>query len=309
MVAGRVAATSVIGVDVGGTKILAGVVDRDGSVLESREGRTPSSQAELLRALEGAVRDLLADGAAAVGFGLASRIDQSSGTALASTNIPLTGVPFRDWMSGRLGLPVTIDNDANAAAFAEWAVGVGRGTQDLVMLTLGTGIGGGVIVGGRPFRGSTGAGVELGHIVIDEGGPACQGTCTGRGHLEAVASGGAADRVARELFGPGADARDLLARARSGDERALAAVVQMGRFVGAAVASLVNIFEPELVVLGGGFAAGAADLLLPPVREVVARDGLEPGRDRVRIEPAQLGVQAGVVGAGLLAVEAVEGRL
>jgi glucokinase len=311
MVAGRVA-TSVIGIDVGGTKILAGIVERDGTVLESRERPTPTdSQEILLEALEGVVRTLLADHpeVAAVGFGIPSRIDQRSGSAVASTNVPLADVPFRARMGERFQLPVGLDNDANAAAIAEWAVGAGRGTSNLVMLTLGTGVGGGVVIGGKPFRGSTGAGVELGHIVIDVDGPPCQGTCTGRGHLEALVCGGAADRLAVEVVGPHARARDLVRSARAGDRRAAEAVRQAGRSLGSGIATLVNIFEPEVVILGGGFTSGAADLLLPAVREMLAREALEPARDHVRIELAQLGVEAGLVGAGLVAFEALDGRL
>jgi glucokinase len=141
-------------------------------------------------------------------------------------------------------------------------------------------------------------------MVVLHGGPPCQGTCTGNGHLEAVVSGGAAHRVARELLGPDAHARDLLLRARAGEAPAAEAVADMGCYLGSGIASLVNIFEPELVVLGGGFASAAADLLLPPAREVLARQGLAPPRDHVRIELARLGVQAGMVGAALVAFEA-----
>src|SRR5439155_5421908 len=133
--------TNVIGVDVGGTKILAGLVARDGTVAQHREHPTPiESLDELLDGLEAAVRELLDDSVVAVGFGIPSRIDQRAGIAIGSVNIPLVGVPFRDRMHERLGLPVAIDNDANAAAIAEWTAGAGRGTDDMIMLTLGTGV-------------------------------------------------------------------------------------------------------------------------------------------------------------------------
>jgi glucokinase len=141
--------TNVIGVDVGGTKILAGVVSRAGAVVRQRESPTPlSSEEALLDGLEAAVRGVLDDAVAAVGFGVPSRIDQRVGVAIASANIPLVGVPLRDVMQARLGLPVVIENDANAAAIAEWVAGAGRGTRDMVMLSLGTGVGGGLILGG-----------------------------------------------------------------------------------------------------------------------------------------------------------------
>jgi glucokinase len=304
-----VPANSVIGLDIGGTKILAGVVDRDGVVGERRERPTPStSQDHLLRALTETVDELLAVNPAvgAVGLGVASRVDQRTGTAVTSTNVPLTGVPLRDAMKARFGLPVGLDNDANAAAIGEWAFGAGRGTSHLVMVTLGTGVGGGLVLDGRPYRGARGLGAELGHIVVQHDGPPCRGTCTGRGHLEALVSGGAADDVARMLFGPRSDARELVARAREGEPRAAAATREMGRALGSALATLVNTFEPEVLVLGGGFGA-AADLLLPPALEVLGRDGLAPARDDVRVEAAVLGVDAGFVGAALVAFEALDG--
>src|SRR5207253_5574640 len=183
----------VIGVDLGGTKILAGIVDRAGAVGRRRETPTPTTpQPKLLEALEAAVAELLEDDVGALGFGIPSTIDQRSGRAVSSVNIPLADLDLRTWMRDRFGVPVGIDNDANAATLAEWAHGAGRGTRHMVMLTLGTGVGGGLILDGKPYRGAIGAGAELGHMVIDIDGPPCQGACTGRGHLEVLASGHAA---------------------------------------------------------------------------------------------------------------------
>ncbi len=194
-----------IGVDVGGTKILAGVVEQDGTVVRSHERPTPlDSEQALLDALEAAVREVLDDSVGGLCFGVPSRIDQRRGIAIGSVNIPLVDVPLRQVMGERLGLPVEIENDANAAAIAEWKAGAGRGTSDMIMLTLGTGVGGGLILGGRPYRGSIGAGSELGHIVIVHDGVLC--SCGGRGHLESYVSGKAADEIAREAFGPAVDA-------------------------------------------------------------------------------------------------------
>src|SRR5207302_2142723 len=136
---------------------------------------------------------------------------------ITSVNIPLAGLAFRDRMEAQFGLPVGIDNDGNAASIAEWTVGAGRGTRTMIMLTLGTGVGGGLVLDGRPYRGSIGAGGELGHMVIEHDGPPCQGSCTGRGHLEALVSGTAATRIAVELYGPGADAYVLVDKARAGE--------------------------------------------------------------------------------------------
>jgi glucokinase len=302
-----VALKRVIGVDLGGTKILAGVVDRDGTVERRRELPTPlDSQDELLGGLASAVEDVLADDVAAIGFGIPSTIDQRSGKAVTSVNIPLADLDLRAWMRDRFGLPVGIDNDANAATLAEWAYGAGRGTRHMVMLTLGTGVGGGLILDGKPYRGAIGAGAELGHMVIDIDGPPCQGACTGRGHLEALASGHAATTAAQAQFGPAADAHRLVRLANEGDSAALAILAEIGHRLGAGMVSLVNIFNPELIVVGGGFAA-AGDLLLEPARELVAREALSPAREFVRIVRAELGTAAGLVGAGLVAFEALDG--
>ncbi len=296
----------VIGVDVGGTKTLFAVVTREGAIEARLERHTVvSTQEALLAELDSGVEELRAahPDTAALGFGIPSRIDQRSGRAVASVNIPLTDLAFRDRMRDRHGLPVAIDNDGNAAAIAEWKTGAARGASYVVMLTLGTGVGGGLILDGQPYRGATGSGAELGHIVIDFDGPLCG--CGGRGHLEAVASGKAAGRVAHELYGDKGDARELERRAEAGEEEAVEAMAEIGRLLGAGIASLVNIFEPERVVIGGGFGA-AGELLLGPAREVLARDGLAPARETVKIVPAQLGADAGAIGAGMIAFEALD---
>ena len=294
----------VIGVDVGGTKILAGVVERDGTVVTHREYPTPlESEAELLAGLEAAVRELLDESVGAVGFGIPSRIDQRAGVAIGSVNIPLVDVPFRDVMRQRLGLPVEIDNDANAAAIAEWKVGAGRGTTDMIMLTLGTGVGGGLILGGRPYRGSIGAGGELGHLVIVHDGALC--SCGGHGHLESYVSGKAADEVARQEFGPAADAHRLVRLANEGDAKAIELLTEIGRKLGSGLGSLINVFDPQLIVVGGGFAA-AGELLFAPAREVMAREALKPMHDSIRVVRAELGTSAGMIGAAMVAGEALD---
>jgi glucokinase len=296
----------VIGVDVGGTKTLYAVVTHEGAIEARLERHTVvSSQDALLAELDDGVDELRTahPDTSALGFGLPSRVDQRTGRAVASVNVPLADVDFRDRMRERHGLPVAIDNDGNAAAIAEWRIGAARGASNVVMLTLGTGIGGGLILGGRPYRGATGSGAELGHIVIEFDGPLCG--CGGRGHLEAVASGKAAGQVAKELYGPEASGQDLVRRAESGEDDAVEAMAAIGRRLGAAIATFVNIFEPEIVVIGGGFGR-ASELMLGPARGVLARDGLAPGRDSLRIVEAQLGSDAGVIGAGMIAFEALD---
>ena len=300
-------ATHVIGVDLGGTKILAGLVDQAGEVERRYEIPTPvESEEALLVGLDEAVGELLDERVGAVGFGIPSTIDQRTGRAIWSANIPLANVPFRDRMEERWKLPCGIDNDANAATIAEWRIGAGRGSDDVAMLTLGTGLGGGLILGGRPYRGSMGGGVELGHITIVHDGRPCQGNCTGHGHLEAYVTGLAATTAAREAFGASADARSLLKLADDGDETAIGILAEIGRYIGSAIGTLVNIFVPEVVVIGGGFGTAAWKYLVEPAREIALRESLEPGRSLLRIVPAELGAAAGLIGAGFVAWEALE---
>jgi glucokinase len=285
-----------MGVDIGGTKILAGVVDESGRIRERLERPTPtSSEGALLEGLVETVNELRTQEIEAVGFGVPARIDPRTGVALGAVNIPLHNLRFRDELEQRLGLPVGAVNDAGAAALAEFVHGAGRGAADLVLLTLGTGVGGGVVLGGRLYRGWA----ELGHMVIVEDGEPCQGACTGHGHVESYCSGLAADRLAREVLGPGATARALV-------EQRHPALARIGRHLGMAIASLVNIFHPEIVVIGGGFGVAAGDLLLGPARLVILEEALAPAGEEVRLAVAELGSSAGLIGAGLVAFEALE---
>jgi len=295
-----------IGVDLGGTKILAGVVARDGSVVRRHERPTPQdSQEHVLAELEAAVAELLDDSVKAVGFGAPSPIDQARGVVVRCVNMPLENAPLRDRMHERFGVPVGLDNDANAAAIGEWRAGAGRGEDDVVMLTLGTGVGGGVISGGRPFRGWNGAGAELGHVVIVHEGRPCQGACTGRGHLEAYVSGTAVTEAAREEFGPSADAHRLVRLANEGEAKAEELLAEVARYLGSGIGSFVNVFGPEAVILGGGFGVAAYDYLRGPAEEVTRREALEPMRSTVRFAKAELGTAAGLIGAGFVGFEAL----
>ena len=292
----------VIGVDLGGTKILAGVVGFEGHVEHRREHPTPvTSEDDLLAGLDEAVEELLDDEIAAIGFGLPSPIDQRTGRAQQAVNIPLdSSVDFRGRMAERFGRPVGIENDANAATYAEFHFGAGRDVETMVMLTLGTGCGGGAVLDGRLYRGWA----EFGHMVIVYDGLPCQGTCTGRGHLEPYVTGVAATKLAQEAFGPAVDAHRLVRLANEGERRAIEILDGIGRHLGAGIGSLVNIFNPELVVIGGGFAA-AGDFILDPAREIVAREGLAGAGKHVRIVRAELGTAAGLIGAGLVAFDAL----
>lgn len=293
-----------IGIDLGGTKIRAGLVARDGGVTREVEVPTPArSQQTVLAALTGLIEELAADGGVAIGLGVPCNIDRRTGRCHRATNLPLREVDLASPLRRRFGLPVGVENDANAAALAEWRLGAGRGADDMVMLTLGTGVGGGIVIDGRLYRGWA----ELGHVVVEEGGAPCQGNCHGLGHLEGVASGLAADRAAQELYGPDADAHVLVREAHAGDAAAVAALARIGSLLGAAIGSFVNVFDPDVVVVGGGFGAAAGELVLEPARLAARREAIQPADGRLRIVEAQLGERSGVIGAGLVAFEALDG--
>jgi glucokinase len=295
-----VSASRVIGVDLGGTKIAAGRVAADGSVEDRVEVETPvDSQSALLEVVVEAVGPLAAGGLDAIGFGVPAVIDRQRGRVVGSTNIPLRDVDLDEVMQERFGVPAAVENDANVAALAEWKLGAGRGATDLVLLTLGTGVGGGLVLHGELYRGIA----ELGHVVVIADGPPCQGNCSGRGHLEVLASGTAGDRAAERLWGEGATAELLVGRAEEGDEQAIEALSGIGHLLGAAVGSFVNTFAPQKVILGGGFGVGAFRWLEAATVEVARREVLEPDALPFALVPAELGDDAGLVGAGLLALE------
>ena len=294
----------VIGVDVGGTKMLAGVVARDGSVGRTIERPTSTAgQAAILEELEGLVEDVLADGAAAIGVGVPMNVDRLTGIGFGAVNLPLRSLDLAAHLRDRFSIPVGVENDGNAIALAEWRVGAGQGATDLVALALGTGVGGGLIADRRLYRGWA----ELGHVVVAADGPPCQGSCHGHGHLEAVASGEAAERAAVDLWGKGADAHRLVREAQGGCGDASSALSQIGHYLGVAIGSFANIFGPDLVVVGGGFGMAAWDFLSGPAEEAARREALHPADQELRIVQAALGDDAGLVGAGLVGFEALDG--
>jgi glucokinase len=309
----------VIGIDAGGTKLLGGVVDETLDVHHRVHRRILGlDQAALLDALVDAVEEArtAAPDADVVGFGIPALVRPGTGSVMVSNHLPLDGVPFRDLMSERLGLPVRVDNDSNVAMLAEHRAGVARGIDDAVLLALGTGIGGGLLLGGKIYRGSEGAGAELGHIVVNRDGPDCPGDCPGRGCLEAYASGNALGRAGTEAARANPDSAlgKVLAAGREvtgglvtelahdGDPLCREVIAEAGRWLGIGIVSLVNIFNPELVIVGGG-ASAAGDLMLDPAREVLAERGLPPNRQMVRVVLAHFGSEAGMMGAALLALE------
>lgn len=310
----------VVGVDVGGTKLAVGVVDERLQIHERAQRLvhgldTPT----LLETIADAVHDLIntADGEIdAVGFGIPSLIDRRTGTSVVAVNLPLADVRFGALMAERLDLPVFVDNDGNVAALAEHRRGAGVGVEDMLLLTIGTGIGAGIVLGGQLYRGWVGSGAELGHMVIDMNGPRCQGNCPNHGCVEAMASGTALAREARRIAaeqpssalgqaltaGRDIDGPLVTELAHDGDVAATAVLDLIGTRLGVAFASLANIFNPELIVVGGGVMA-AGEMLLAPARAELMRRALPPSRDTVTVLPAQFGADAGMVGAAALALD------
>jgi glucokinase len=314
-----------IGVDMGGTKLLAGAVDtRFGVHRRAQRSVAGLDQSSLLDVVVDAVEEARQSAGGeieAVGFGIPALIDQRTQLAVSSVHLPLAGVAFADIMAERLGLPVFVDNDANVAALAEHRAGAARGASEAVVITIGTGIGGGLILRGQLYRGALGAAGELGHVVIDYDGPPCQGNCPNRGCLEALASGTALAREALEIARRRSDSglgralaggRELAGPlvtelAHDGDPAALEAIELVGRRLGVGIANYVNIFNPEVVVIGGG-VIGAGELLLAPARAEMRARALTPSRDEVQIVAARFGVEAGMVGAAALAFDGLAER-
>jgi glucokinase len=286
---------SFLGVDVGGTKVAVASVEGN-DARHAVEHPTPlESTAALLDCVEGAVREVAAAAGEpdAVGVGVPSQIEWSTGTVVASVNVPLANVPLREELGRRLGVPVYVDNDASCAALAEAHA---IGSRELVMLTLGTGVGGGVVTRGQIFRGAHGLGGELGHVVIEADGPECPGSCPNRGCLEALCSGTALERAA------GRKGREVVEAARAGDADAQAHLDQLGRYLGIGISNMVNAFQPEVVAIGGGLSA-AADLFLDTAIDEAAARALPKLWERTVVQVAQAGNAAGVIGAGLLALQ------
>lgn len=314
-------AVETIGADLGGTKMLVGVVDGDQHVLHRSIGPT------LGLTEEGVIDELAHElkqaraarpGVVAAGLGIPSTINHEEGFAITAVNLPIVDVPIRDLMHERLGLPVYIDNDANVAALAEHRFGAARGATNVVMLTIGTGIGGGLILDGKVYRGSIGAGAELGHMVVDIDGPPCQGNCPNHGCIEAIASGTALGREGRAAAEREPDSvlgralategeisgKTVTELALAGDAVARDVVALVGRRLGVAFSSYANIFDPDVIVVGGGVMA-AGDLLLDPAREELRARALPP-MNATPVAAAQLGPDAGMIGAAVMAMIELE---
>jgi glucokinase len=294
-----------IGVDVGGTKVSVAVLE-DGRLSDPTISPTDLSSSDaLVDQLVKAIQE--AGPATAVGIGIPSVVDFATGTARSSVNIPLQGVPLRHTLTERLGIPTFVDNDATVAALAEAHDDDMRPVADIVvMFTVGTGVGGGIVIGGRTFRGATGAAPEIGHTIIGAelapGAPEADGF-PHPASLEYHAAGRALDRLGLER-GIG-DGHAVVAAARTGDPDALEAMRILGEALGVGIANAINTFDPDLVIVGGGVST-AGELLLGPARDAAQRFVVKGVGTRTQIRLARYGPQAGVRGATLLAGQELE---
>jgi glucokinase len=288
-----------IGVDVGGTNVRVAGVAADGSVTRAERRSTPYGDADgLVAAIAAGVASF--PGELPLGVGIAGGVT-GDGQLRGAPNLGIDGVRIGDLLRSAIGRSATVINDASAATWAEHRIGAARDVADVVLLTLGTGVGGGVVVRGQLLGGATGLAGELGHIIVDEGGAPCP--CGNRGCLEAYASGNAmrlGDRSSTEVE----------TAARSGDEDARAHLASVGTWVGVGAASLCAVLDPALIVLGGGAGSAVFDLVAPSARAALAsRLFAREHRDPPPIVAAELGDTAGVVGAALLALDSVHGQV
>jgi glucokinase len=306
-----------IGLDIGGTKIAGGVVTAGGVVLErTRVPTPPADGAATLAAMVAVVDQLRArhPGVDAVGVGAAGMVEWPRGRLRWAPHNAYRRLELRRLLHERTGLPTVVDNDARAAAWAEARFGAGAGTDDLVLVAVGTGIGGGLVLDGAVYRGAAGLGGEVGHMIVAPDGDPCD--CGNRGCLEAMASGSALGRAARAAAAQDPDGRlatlaggpqrvtgeIVFQAAKEGDQAAIALFERTGYWLGVGIASLITIFDPDVVVVGGGLAA-TGDLLLAPARASMERYVFgRAHRELPPVAPARLGADAGLVGAATLAL-------
>ncbi|MEU6238160.1 ROK family protein, partial [Kitasatospora sp. NPDC047058] len=310
-----------VGVDVGATKTAAVRVTADGTVVARARCATPRRTAEeLVAAIGGLVAQVRGERVAAVGVGLPGMVDASTGALAFAPGLDFARAPLRTLIADAVGLPVVADNDANVAAWAEYRLGAGRGHDHLVLVTLGTGLGCGVVVAGRLLRGAHGFAAEASHLTVDPHGPPCE--CGRRGCWGVSASGATIARLGRQAAAAhpesllatrltGRDSPDVgeavTEAARHGDGRALEILDRVGTLTGVGLAALANLFDPAVMVVGGG-PISAGDLLLAPARTAFTRALYSPGdRPPVPLLAARFANDAGAIGAALLAVDGLPG--
>ncbi len=289
----------VIGIDLGGTKALGAVLDGDRLIQQRVVKVRGHDKDKLLDELYRLVQEHLDEcsDVTAIGLGIPSQIDQERGVAVASVNLPIENMPIREKFEQRFGLPVALDNDANCAAYAEARLGAGKGCKVLVCFTVGTGVGCGVVIDGEIMRGSRGYASEAGHMIIDKNREESEGFPK-LGSLENNASGSALEAMA-----DGKSGEDVLQAARSGDHEMGEIFERLARNLGVGVASMINIFNPDIVVIGGG-VSNAGSILIEPAREEAKKWALDAPMEQAKIVLAELGPEAGVIGAALVARDA-----
>lgn len=309
-----------LGIDLGGTNIAVGLVNEQGQILARNSIPTQASSGEdtVIARMAQAVKDLTAEAGVplseivSVGVGSPGAIDSVSGTVLSACNLPFSHTPLAARLEALLGRPVRVENDANAAAWAEAVAGAARGTRDNIMITLGTGVGGGIVIGGRLYGGFNNYGGEFGHMIICADGEKC--ACGQSGCLEAYSSATALIRDTRRAAEEKRDSllwqcteadgsfsgKTAFAAAACGDAAAKAVIDRYVHYLSLGLINLIRIFQPEVLVVGGGVAY-AGEALMAPLREKL--DGYIGGKNNPRIEAAILGNDAGIVGAALLGME------
>lgn len=306
-----------IGVDIGGTKIAAGVVDEEGAILETSTVPTPPTAEGVIDAIAEAVRTVsTGHEIEAVGIGAAGYVDDKRATVLFAPNIKWRSEPLKDKVEQRVGLPVVVENDANAAAWGEYRFGAGQGHDDVVCITLGTGLGGGIIIGGKLHRGRFGVAAEFGHVRVVPDGLLCG--CGSQGCWEQYASGRALVRYARQRANAtpenakillalgdgtpeGIEGRHISQAARQGCPVAVDSFRELARWAGAGLADLASLFDPSAFIVGGG-VSDEGDLVLEPIRKSFRRWLVgSQWRPHAQVLAAQLGGRAGLVGAADLA--------
>lgn len=282
-----------VGVDLGGTKIAAGVVDESGAVVASARRDTPAGADAVVDAITDLVGSLQAPGLP-VGIGAAGFVDAGRRNVLFAPNLGWVDVPLAAAVAARVGAPVVLENDANAAAWAECRFGAGAGVRELVLITVGTGIGGGIVLDGALVRGGFGIAGEFGHLALVADGRPCP--CGQRGCWEQYASGGALSRAAAER-GIG----DVAAALAAGDPVAADLLAEVGTWLGAGLAAVCAVLDPQVIVIGGGVVENGDELLAPARAEFRRRLPAADHRPVADIRPARLGPAAGLVGAADLA--------
>ncbi len=316
--------TKILGIDLGGTKILTAVADTQGNMLSRDHSVTPAKEGQdvvvksILESVDRALEQahISAADLAAVGVGAPGLSNPESGILFTSPNLPgWKDVPLRDIVERELGKEAFLINDANAAAVGELYFGAGKGARNFVYITVSTGIGGGIIIDGKIYTGSTGTAGELGHMVIDDEGPQCN--CGNRGCWETLASGTALARESRHRIKEGAatsilkyadgniekiNAEAIHEAAQAGDKLANELIAQTAYYLGVGLANLINIFNPEVIIIGGGLS-NIGDILLEPASEEAKRRAFKQAYQAVRFARAQLGRNSGVLGAAAFALE------